>query len=753
MWHKWLPWRSIVKGLAKRHGFVDPIALLARLHRFAEPAEVAAPIELLRAGVTFHARGLMNTGAIQHNLDWVWPYWVSEQFDPGSDSFIPRAFSITHVNLTHRNWTAVGVPDCPHYPLVDPRGLVTPFWDGWSLDAWIRAEDGSWLLPSQLRSGVEQRYSMEDGLAVETRVAADGLLIESRVDVVAIDGEWCCRQRIKALGDRPGELIISLRPANPEGVSFIHHAALEPTNVAWRIDNEHRVEFSAPADAFAVSDYKQSDVHARLNPPNTRREATCDVGMVTAAACFHLAANEPRQLTVRTPLGQAAGQSGGEPAGMRWRHALLGAARLEVADSRIQSLYDTALRTLVLLSPDDALPGPYTYKRFWFRDAAFMIHSLLVAGLVDRAERALQRFPDRQMRNGYFYSQEGEWDSNGQVLWILNRFRQMTGRTLGTLWADVIRRAADWIVGKVTSESLDVAHAGLLPAGFSAEHLGPNDHYYWDDYWSIAGLHAAAEMMRLENDRNAEALAQKWSHAAGRIEAAIGRSLAVHSDRRSHAGIPASPYRRMDAGAIGSIVASYPLQLVKERDPDLLATVDYLLEYCTYDGAFFQDMIHSGMNPYLTLHLAQVLLRAGGDFEPLVNRVAALASPTGQWPEAVHPRTGGGCMGDGQHGWAAAEWIMMIRNCFVREEESHLILASGLPAPWLHAGAPSRFGPAPTSFGDVTVAVEQVDGRTVVRWDAQWRREPTIEVRLPGTMPQRVSPRATQVEVETVSVV
>ena len=52
--------------------------------------------------------------------------------------FIPRAFSITHVNLTHRNWTAIGVPDRDFLPIVDPRGLVTPLWDGWSLDGWIR---------------------------------------------------------------------------------------------------------------------------------------------------------------------------------------------------------------------------------------------------------------------------------------------------------------------------------------------------------------------------------------------------------------------------------------------------------------------------------------------------------------------------------------------------------------------------------------------------------------------------------------
>jgi hypothetical protein len=129
---------------------------MARMEQFAQPSEVQAPIELLRSGVVFHARGLINTRAIQHNLDWVWPYWVERQLDPLDDAFIPRGFSITHVNLTHRNWTALGVPNLRELPIVDPRGLLTPFFDGWSLDAWIVTDDGRELIPSR-RDNTGQR--------------------------------------------------------------------------------------------------------------------------------------------------------------------------------------------------------------------------------------------------------------------------------------------------------------------------------------------------------------------------------------------------------------------------------------------------------------------------------------------------------------------------------------------------------------------------------------------------------------------
>jgi hypothetical protein len=270
-----------------------------------------------------------------------------------------------------------------------------------------------------------------------------------------------------------------------------------------------------------------------------------------------------------------------------------------------------------------------------------------------------------------------------------------------------------------------------LPAGFSAEHLGPNDYYYWDDYWAVAGLRAAAKLAERYRD---PAGGKEWLREADALALAIERSLGRVGVRLGRPAIPASPYRRLDAGAIGSLAAGYPLALYAPDDPRLLDTAEYLLANCFVDGAFFQDMVHSGLNPYLTLHVAQVLLRRGDArcFD-LIEKVAALASPTGQWPEAIHPRTGGGCMGDGQHAWAAAEWVLMIRNCFIREEGTALVLGSGIPAGWSGHPAMLSFGPAPTEHGPVSLRFEISRDRLVARWVAAWRGPaPCIEIRVPG---------------------
>ena len=174
--------------------------------------------------------------------------------------------------------------------------------------------------------------------------------------------------------------------------------------------------------------------------------------------------------------------------------------------------------------------------------------------------------------------------------------------------------------------------------------------------------------------------------------------------------------------------------LVEPGDPGMLQTVAFLSENCFHSGGFFQDMIHSGINPYLTLCIAQTLLRCGDTgFRPLVEAVAEMASPTGQWPEAIHPHTGGGCMGDGQHGWAAAEWVMMIRNIFLREEGQKLILGEGIFPEWLDKEADIGFGPTQTPFGPVAIRIFRQGAEFLLALDAHWHNDlPLVEIRIPG---------------------
>jgi hypothetical protein len=91
-------------------------------------------------------------------------------------------------------------------------------------------------------------------------------------------------------------------------------------------------------------------------------------------------------------------------------------------------------------------------------------------------------------------------------------------------------------------------------------------------------------------------------------------------------------------------------------------------------------------------------------------------------------------MGDGHHVWAAAEWLLAVRNALVLEERDRLVLGAGLVPEWLgREGEGLIFGPAPTPWGPVDLRFVLRGDRVEVTWSGDWRGEPPrVEVRLPG---------------------
>jgi len=86
----------------------------------------------------------------------------------------------------------------------------------------------------------------------------------------------------------------------------------------------------------------------------------------------------------------------------------------------------------------------------------------------------------------------------------------------------------------------------------------------------------------------------------------------------------------------------------------------------------------------------------------LVSYLLKHASSTYTWPEAFHPITKGGCMGEGHHGWAAAEWILLLRNLLFCEKGERLCLTPLLGAKDLKPGNTFSVRSAPSYFGTVS---------------------------------------------------
>jgi hypothetical protein len=161
---------------------------------------------------------------------------------------------------------------------------------------------------------------------------------------------------------------------------------------------------------------------------------------------------------------------------------------------------------------------------------------------------------------------------------------------------------------------------------------------------------------------------------------------------------------------IGSVCAVYPLQLPIDK-VIALNTLNYIKDNYFINGLFFQNFIHSGMNIYLSLQTAHSYLFLGkrNDFISILKRVRDSATPVLNFPEAIHPHTLGGVMGDGHHGWAAAELILAVRDAFVCETESNGVTEftffSGLPAEWFSRDNEFSINKAPSYAGNIYAGI------------------------------------------------
>ncbi len=333
-------------------------------------------------------------------------------------------------------------------------------------------------------------------------------------------------------------------------------------------------------------------------------------------------------------------------------------------------------------------PGVFTYRLFWFRDAAFMLSSLLAWNFVEETDRVIHTYSNRIDRRGFFRSQEGEWDSNGQALWTLAEYARHTGahKFLRKIFPLMVK-GSDWILRK----RREGYEHRLMPSGFSAEHLGPADFYYWDNLWSIGGLERTVEIARRFGEtKTASRLAEGLEYYRKDI-------LELSAEDRRRLGIlPAAPGRGIDGGIIGSVCLLYPLELKLFPEDEVRRTIETIYTHFFPEGLFYQPVIHSGYNIYLSIQVAQCFFRLGNIDRAREILKTVLRRRTDLWtyPEAVHPRTGGGVMGDGYHGWAFAEILMLLRVFAAYRRDTTLEIFSGLRKRELFGG-PLKFGPFP----------------------------------------------------------
>ncbi len=763
--------------------------LLRAAARLGVPGSVAVPPELLPIGARALGQGYLNRFALPLLNHWLLPRWMREQARPDSPTFVPRSVTNIMVNQTARNWTALGLPGHNHpvESTVDRWGLLTPVPGGPSLDWWVEVEgNDEGLLAASLQGEVTQRLQGDPlaaggtGLTlpvVATAFEAGGLRVYGEAWILPAErADWAALQvvlfNIADIRVR-GRFYFALRPYNPEGISPVYRITWDGQTL--RADGRAGPLTWPQPQGWALSDLRSGDLFALIN----RHEPVCrDTSLYDPHGFAHgvleysfsIEPWEEAEFLAFTPVHVHTGtrrlnagpalfpvhapisdlnprRSNLDPlfysrakaaTTLAWRELLGCGMRISVPDRRLQESWEAnQAHLLALHDGEEITPGPDIYHAFWFRDATYMAYALSACGHANAAAELLRGFLKRQRLNGVFVSQQGEWDSTGQVLWVIARHLTLhPDEGLEAELLPAVDRGARWIV-----RTLSRSPHGLMPPGISSEHLGPPDRYYWDNLWSLAGLEAACELIGPASNRPFEEAATSLRHT---LEALWQADI----ERTGRRYIPAAPGRGADLGMVGSLVAWFPLGLLPPDSPLLCGTLQALQEVTFHDGMLFVGTGHSGWGTYLNMRIAGCYLMQGREGATrgwqMMRWLLRHASPTYNWPEAIHPVSGGGSAGDGQHGWASAEWLLLVRALLLHDTPRRLVLTPALPDEWLDGPGELTVERAPTLFGPLSYRLswerkphDSGEGRCLMRMALHggWRAQPPeICWQLPGAL-------------------
>lgn len=408
-----------------------------------------------------------------------------------------------------------------------------------------------------------------------------------------------------------------------------------------------------------------------------------------------------------------------------WKETIGRAARIEVPCRKATGALKAAhVCQLIANDRGEVRGGEGFYDEFYIRDGAYQVMELEEAGVWDAARKSVELYLPRQRPDGRFESQAGQFDANGQAIWVLWQYYKITG---DRAWLErvypAMRKAADWTLAARRQAPTDSPFAGLLPNALAdGECLWDGKyHIVGYDFWNLRGVLCAADAARI--------LGRKDEAGELSKEAEFYRQAIEKAWRRT--GLRHFPPSWEKAGTHwGNTETLWPTPLFARDDARVAATTDFLRR--EFDGGFVEGTIkwtghkEPVIHPYMGAYTTMADLSRGNHEQVvedfywyLLHSTAAHAFPEGiyfkrryAWSETIPHVTG------------ACNYAIMLRHMLVHEEGDELHLLSAVPDWWLDPGQEIRVERLPTWFGELNLIVRGTDSGVEVKFDPPKRVSP-----------------------------
>ncbi len=522
------------------------------------------------------------------------------------------------------------------------------------------------------------------------------------------------RKQTKTLKD--GWLPIVLLTAHDGNVryDFTMWATPLPTVKHWR----EAFDWPTEGENFLnwvvvkVTNTSPAPVEAKLRAEMIKPTATA---LPLKAAVWMLSPGQVKTAVIQVPFSPLSDASGFDKESPTrwldrtiayWRDVMDKAARITVpCEKSTQALLAAHVCQLIANDHGALHGGEGFYDEFYIRDGGYQIMELEEGGLFDVARKALEYYFKSQRPDGRFETQKGQFDANGQAVWVLWQFHKITGdREWLTKVYPQMRRAVDWTIKTRREAPADSPFAGVLPAAVAdGEFLWDGKHHIVGyDLWNLRGMLCTADAARIlgkEADaRELNAEAEQYRKA---IDAAWKRT-----------GLPHFPPSWEKVGTHwGNTETLWPTEIFAADDARVTALGDEVR--LRHGGGFIEGTIRwlgtpDAIHPYMSAYTTMASLVRGEDekvveefYWYLLHSTATHAFPEGifykrrfAWSDTIPHVTG------------ASNYALLLRHMLIHERGNELHLLPAIPDGWLDDGKEIVVERAPTFFGEVSFRVK-----------------------------------------------
>ncbi|ADY02169.1 hypothetical protein VMUT_1968 [Vulcanisaeta moutnovskia 768-28] len=676
------------------------------MYRISKRFEYAAKIwgreidKFIESAINSFGSSMFIMGLYYKRPNWAWPRWLRSQLEPGSRGFEPAQL-MPFRNVHFKDWGMVGTVQGTNEAMIDPTMLFVTR-KNVAFEVWVY--DGSRLYMPGLHGSFKQYLERPGYPVIINEWDLGALRVIARSTVANRSGIDVLITDVRLIG-LPGNYVIYLvtRPYNVDHIVEVKSAGVEGDGWFITIDGELVLTTDQePAQFGSYNVNKDASEDAVLGRLNSELYVNDELGWAHAALGFNAVINTYGEwkLRVKAPIDslrntphnraliKAVDDSDVKAELHNWDSINERVFSISVGDSIIGDVTRQSIANLVMLWDGGRItPGPLIYHIFWVRDGSYMATALTKSNLIDMGKAVVEELLRRIDPSGYFKAVDfelREYDANGQVLWAVSKYVQLAGDYESLKrWYPIIRRGIEWLEANRELTG-DESIRGLLPPSWSAEDTGPMDHHYWDDMWAIAGLRELGRVIRGISHEDYD-----WIERLRRefTDALINSINVVRSRLGIDYMVPA-PERVADSAMTRVIAVVWPTMALPLDNPLIRRTLEMTEELYGINGGIVNTHQWGTYGSYLTMNLAHswAILGDRDRVSRYLTWIINHVSPTYGWAEGISIITERGGQGDAPHGWAAADFIMLIRDLVINDEFETPILLRGMPIELLRRG-------------------------------------------------------------------